>query len=224
VNNTFAKNALAAGVVAALSYAQPSLAASLPPASTDVVVLGCSVPSAGTTVATVYSVDAVSTTNSTYTISLPTAVAVGSSCAGALAALGNTAVNSLYFAPNTSTAAADAALPVVQAIPGTGYALQEFTLTATATQQTGLAALGYIGCAAPGNTGATVYSVDTTNQVNASSIASLQALVGKPCSWALAKAASASNTGFAPTSVKPAGHSVLNINSNGYSLNQYTFQ
>lgn len=235
VNNTFAKSALAAGVVAALSYAQPSMAASLAPVASDVVILGCSVPSAGTTVATVYSVDQVSSQNSTYTISLPTTVATGRSCAGAIKALGTTTTAGItqgnitlgagvFAAANTETVGA----PTVQSIPNTSYAVQVFTFNGQgATGSTYNQGVGFIGCAAAGATGATVYSVDTTNQANASSTVSLNALVGAPCSYALAVAGEGYSYGFGgvnATGVEPAGQAVLNVNSTGYSLNQYTFQ
>lgn len=214
MNNTFAKTALAAGVLAGLGYADSSMALSLVPNANDVVVLGCSVPSAGTTVATVYSVDAVSSVSSIYTISLPTAVAVGQSCAGAIAALGNTAVGGYYFSSDNYS-------PVNQAIPGSGYSLQAFTFEANTAADT-TAYVGFVGCTAPSSGGATVYSVDTTNVTNVTSITSLNALVGKPCSYALARADSAAGTGFGTASMTT--ETVLNINSNGYSLNQYTFE
>lgn len=222
MNNTFAKTALAAGVLAGLGYADSSVALSLVPnTSGDAMVLGCAVPSAGTTVATVYSIDAVSSTSSAYTISLPTAVAVGSSCAGALAALGTVAVNNdstpVYWAP-----ALDDSNPTVQAIPGSGYTLQQFNLQTTTTVNNSLGSIGFVGCSAPSSTGATVYSVDSTNVTSVTGITALNAMVGKPCSWAVAKANSASNTGFGAASLE--GQVVLNINSSGYSLNQYTFQ
>jgi hypothetical protein len=112
--------------------------------------------------------------------------------------------------------------PVVQSIPGSGYTLQQFTLLATADVSPSLASIGFVGCSAPASTGGTVYSVDSTNVSSVTGITSLNALVGKPCSWAVAKADSASNTGFGAGSLE--GEVVLNINSSGYSLNQYTFQ
>jgi hypothetical protein len=201
------------------------VALSLVPNANDVVILGCSVPSAGTTVATVYSVDAYSTSSSAYTISLPTAVAVGSSCAGAIAALGTVTVGTgtILFAPLGGNAGL---VPTNQAIPGTGYSLQEFNFTAITTTSSAVVTvsggMGFVGCSAPGSTGATVYSVDATNVVSVTAITALNAMVGKPCSWAVARANSASNTGFGTTSL--VGETVLNINSNGYSLNQYSFQ
>lgn len=216
MNNTFAKTALAAGVLAGLGYADSSMALSLAPQAADVVVLGCGVPSAGTTVATVYSVDAVSSAGSTYTISLPTAVAVGSSCAGAIAALGNTSLNGYFF---TSTSGSYS--PVNQAIPGSGYSLQAFTFEATTAADTD-AYVGFVGCSAPNSAGATVYSVDATNVTSVTAITTLNALVGKACSYGLAKADSDAPTGFGNGTMT--GETVLNINSSGYSLNQYTFE
>jgi hypothetical protein len=218
VNNTFAKTALAAGVLAGLGYADASMALSLVPNTNDVVVLGCSVPSAGTTVATVYSIDAVSTGGSTYTISLPTAVAVGQSCTAAISALETSpVVAGVYFVP-----AAGNAQPTVQAIPGTGYTLQQFNFTAAASPVGATSQVaGFVGCAAPSSAGATVYSVDSGTAPAATTITAVNALVGKPCSWAVAKANSAAGTGFGAGSLL--GETVLNINSNGYSLNQYTF-
>ncbi len=215
MNNTFAKTALAAGVLAGLGYADSSMALSLAPQAADVVVLGCGVPSAGTTVATVYSVDAVSSAGSTYTISLPTAVAVGSSCAGAIAALGNESLNGYFF---SSTAGYS---PVNQAIPGSGYSLQAFTFEATTAADTD-AYVGFVGCSAPNASGATVYSVDATNVASVTAITTLNALVGKPCSFGLAKADSDAPTGFGANTMTT--ETVLNINSTGYSLNQYTFE
>lgn len=235
MNNTFVKTALATGVVAALSYAEPSMAAALAPVASDVVVLGCTVPSSGTTVSTVYSVDAVSSQNSTYTISLPTAAAVGKSCAGAIKALGTTSsaavtIGGVTYSAGTfqfSTANANGA-PVVQAIPGTGYTALLYTFNGNGSYVANTAAAygGSIGCAAAGASGATVYSVDSTNVANTSSVTTLNALVGAPCSYALATASGSLSTGFGTgsTSQAPSTNAVVNINTNGYSLNQYSFQ
>lgn len=221
MNDKFAKSALAAGIAAAAGYSVDASALSLAPVAADKVILGCTVPSAGTTVATVYSVDAVSSASSSYTISLPTAAAVGQSCAGAIAALTSVTVGTGNILFDTTSVT-----PANFAIPGSGYSLSTYTFAATTTPSTATAAVGYVGCAAPGTTGATVYSVDSTNisSSNVTNIAGLNALVGKPCSYALAVAGKSGTSGFAPNSSTFAGQAILTINSNGYALNQYTFQ
>jgi len=239
VNKIFAKSAVAAGVVAALSYGTSSEAVVNPQgtiasATTDIVTLGCTVPGNGAgsaTASTVYSVDATSSVNSTFNISLPSTVAVGVRCSSAIAALGALAVTSgsrfgASAANGLGATGGVVTQPVVQTIPGLGYTLQTFTFVNTATQNSVPLnpGIGFIGTNATGNNnnGATVYSVDAGNQTNSTSITNLTGLLASPATSALATASSTSGFGTA-AGAYPVGQVNLTL-PNGYSLNQYTFQ
>lgn len=219
MKNNFAKTALVAGI--ASTFAGQAPAASVPATAGDNIIVSCVVPGAGSTAAgnaTVWAVDATSQAG-TNTISLPTAVAAGRSCTAALQAL-----NTAATLPNTSIGLVSRGFtPLAVAVPGTGYGIQEYTFTAGTNVAATQLNVVQIGCNAPSaTTGATVYSVDIqgATSLTAAQTASVQAVVGLPCSQGLSNARSAIGD---QTTAVPVG-TELYLFTGGYALTQYTVQ
>lgn len=212
MKTSFAKSALVVALFAGTSMELN--ATSL--ASGDVIQIGCTVPASGFGGATVYSVDKGS-------LSLAqTAAVAGTIC--------SKAINSLTsgYSGSTSTAQFEMIANTNIVVPGTGYALQQFTLEYTTTATAAMYSL--VGCTAPAATGGTLYSVDSRKGYGTSSniSASTAVAVGANCSAALNDLG---NLGvFAlPVSTSDSTYSLdissnVTISTNGYSLQQFLVQ
>jgi hypothetical protein len=220
VKNNFAKTALVAGIASA--FAGQASAATVPATAGDNIIVSCVVPGAGSAAAgnaTVWSVDATSQAG-TNTLSLPAAVAAGKSCSAALQAL-----NTLTALPNTTVGISSRSFtPLNVAVPSTGYAVQQYYFSAGTNVASSGANVVQLGCNAPSaTTGATVYSVDFqgATSLTATQTASVQAVVGLPCSQGIANARSAIGD-TNPTSGVTGTE--LYLFTGGYALTQYTVQ
>lgn len=205
--NSFKKAAIATSVITLMGIAGSASAV-------EFVNLGCAASPAGTTGATVYSVDAYDANGvANSTDPVPSIVRSGTACSRAINALQGNGYT-LAYANN-------------QTIQSAGYSLQNFTFVtdgaiAQATNSIGTAAnnVALIGCAAApaGTTGATVYSVDAQNS-SGTNTSILTALIGQSCSSALATVADNLGT----TGIVDGVNNVTIANS-GYSLNQWIVQ
>jgi hypothetical protein len=217
VKSTFAKTALVIGLFAGTAMEAHAVTGG------GVVQIGCTVPSSNFAGATVYSVDA----GGVAFASSNTAVAAGVNCTKAI----NNLTSGSSAAPNTATYALIANTNIV--IPGTGYALQQFTLQDPISATPASVSFSLVGCTAPTPTGGTVYSVDSRRGYGSASLISSSTAIayGANCASALNEislplavqtevgTAVGSNITY---SLEPSTNLV--VSNNGYSLQQFLIQ
>lgn len=217
---SFKKSLIVAGLAAA-GISNVNAVVTTSAQTNDKIIIGCTAPSAGTAGALVYSVDAISSNPnaSGATISLPSAVAFGQSCTGAL----NTLLNA--NTAGTSSWTVDTVPPgsLTPLQTGSSYALQTFTLHNTGGTASVSNSVAIVGCAAPATGGALVYSVDASGLQNSTIAGNLAALTigSQYCSQAVTKATGQLNTG---NSGAAASSWNVYVNGTGYALTQYLVQ
>jgi len=214
VKASFAKSALFLGLFAGTTM---DASAVTYPATGDIVQIGCTVPSQGFGGATVYSIDKAGLTFA------QTAVAAGTICTKAINALTS------GYSASTSGATFEMTANTNIVVPGTGYSLQQFTLSYTTSPTAAMYSM--VGCTAPAATGGTVYSVDSRKGYGTSSVISANTAiaVGANCSSALNELNDSVTVQSGQVVTDSGtyallGSSNVTISTNGYSLQQFLMQ